>query len=81
MFSETAMGEKMDVQHNPETPYLRARSCVMSIINMRLFKAWLQPDALFKLTPYAKIQKDNIELTHKFTDEVIQPIIISLLIK
>ncbi|RVE41930.1 hypothetical protein evm_013424 [Chilo suppressalis] len=68
---ETAMGEKMDVQHNPDTPYLRARSCVMSIINMRLFKAWLQPDALFKLTPYAKIQQENIDYTHKFTDEVV----------
>ncbi|KAL4703539.1 hypothetical protein ACJJTC_010159 [Scirpophaga incertulas] len=68
---ETAMGEKMDVQHNPDTPYLRARSCVMSIINMRLFKAWLQPDALFKLTPYAKLQKENIDYTHKFTDEVV----------
>ncbi|KAL0821796.1 hypothetical protein ABMA28_005208 [Loxostege sticticalis] len=68
---ETAMGEKMDVQHNPDTPYLRARNCVMSIINMRLFKAWLQPDALFNLTPYAKMQKENIDLTHKFTDEVV----------
>ncbi|XP_063829591.1 cytochrome P450 4C1-like [Ostrinia nubilalis] len=69
---ETAMGEKMDVQHNPDTPYLRARNCVMSIINMRLFKAWLQPDALFNLTHYAKIQKENIDITHKFTDEVVR---------
>ncbi|XP_072944883.1 cytochrome P450 4c3-like [Epargyreus clarus] len=69
---ETAMGEKMDVQHNPDTPYLRARNIVMSIISMRLFKAWMQPDALFKLTPYSKIQKDNIDLTHKFTDEVVK---------
>lgn len=64
------MGEKMDVQHNPDTPYLRARKTVMSIINMRLFKAWMQPDALFSLTTHAGIQKENIEATHKFTDEV-----------
>ncbi|XP_041982348.1 cytochrome P450 4c3-like [Aricia agestis] len=69
---ETAMGERMDVQHNPETPYLRARNVVMSIISMRLFKAWMQPDALFKLTPYYKLQKESIDLTHKFTDEVIK---------
>ncbi|XP_026726456.1 cytochrome P450 4c3-like [Trichoplusia ni] len=69
---ETAMGEKMDVQHNPDTPYLRARKTVMSIINMRLFKAWMQPDALFSLTTHAGIQKENIEATHKFTDEVIR---------
>ncbi|CAG9788742.1 unnamed protein product [Diatraea saccharalis] len=69
---ETAIGEKMDVQHNPDTPYLRARSCVMSIISMRLFKAWLQPDVLFNLTQYAKIQRENIDFTHKFTDEVIK---------
>ncbi|KOB72589.1 Cytochrome P450 CYP4AU1, partial [Operophtera brumata] len=58
-FTETAMGEKMDVQHNPNTPYLRARNTVMSIINMRLFKPWLQPDAVFNLTSYAKIQKET----------------------
>nr|QLI62184.1 cytochrome P450 35 [Streltzoviella insularis] len=69
---ETAMGERMDVQHAPETPYLRARHTVMTILNMRIFKVWLQPDCLFNLTPYAKQQKDNIELTHKFTDEVVK---------
>ncbi|RVE41932.1 hypothetical protein evm_013426 [Chilo suppressalis] len=39
---------------------------------MRLFKVWLQPDCLFNLTPYAKEQKDNIDLTHRFTDEVVK---------
>lgn len=68
---ETALGKRMDVQHSPDTPYLRARNTVMSILNMRLFKVWLQPDCLFNLTPYAKEQRDNIELTHKFTDEVV----------
>lgn len=69
---ETAMGERMDVQHSPDTPYLRARHIVMEILNKRLFKVWLQPDCLFNLTRYAKQQKDNIDLTHKFTDEVVQ---------
>ncbi|CAK1555619.1 unnamed protein product [Leptosia nina] len=69
---ETAMGERMDVQHSPDTPYLRARHIVMEILNMRLFKVWLQPDCLFNLTPYAKQQKTNIHLTHKFTDEVVR---------
>ncbi|XP_022822866.1 cytochrome P450 4c3-like [Spodoptera litura] len=69
---ETSMGKKMDVQHNPDTPYLRARKTVMSIINMRLFKAWLQPDVLFNLTSHATVQKENIDATHKFTDEVIR---------
>ncbi|GBP16707.1 Cytochrome P450 4c3 [Eumeta japonica] len=69
---ETAMGERMDVQHSPDTEYLRARHTVMTIINMRMYKVWLQPEFLFKLTPYAKLQKDNIELTHKFTDEVVK---------
>lgn len=69
-YVETAMGERMDVQHCPDTPYLRARHTVMTILNMRLFKVWLQPDCLFNLTHYAKQQKDNIDLTHKFTDEV-----------
>lgn len=64
------MGERMYVQSNPDTPYLRARRAVMSIINLRLFKAWLQPDALFNLTKHASTQKENIEVTHKFTDEV-----------
>ncbi|CAF4879315.1 unnamed protein product [Pieris macdunnoughi] len=68
---ETAMGKKMDVQNNPDTPYLRARNVVMSIISMRLFKAWLQPEALFNMTSYSKIQKENIDYTHKFTDEVV----------
>lgn len=65
------MGERMDVQHSPDTPYLRARHTVMTILNMRLFKVWLQPDWIFSLTSYAKLQKDGIDLTHKFTDEVI----------
>ncbi|KAI5642130.1 cytochrome p450 domain-containing protein [Phthorimaea operculella] len=69
---ETAMGEKMDVQHSPDTPYLRARRIVMEILNRRIFKVWLQPDCLFNLTPYAKQQKDNIDLTHKFTDQVVK---------
>ncbi|XP_026756521.2 cytochrome P450 4c3-like [Galleria mellonella] len=69
---ETAMGERMDVQHKPDTPYLQARETVITIINKRLFKVWLQPDCLFNLTSYAKQQKDNIDLTHKFTDEVVQ---------
>ncbi|KAF9416789.1 hypothetical protein HW555_005919 [Spodoptera exigua] len=69
---ETSMGKKMDVQHHPDTPYLRARKTVMSIINMRLFKAWLQPDVLFNLTSHSAVQKQNIDATHKFTDEVIQ---------
>ncbi|XP_047032268.1 cytochrome P450 4V2-like [Helicoverpa zea] len=69
---ETAMGERMGVQQSPDTPYLRARHTVMTILNMRLFKVWLQPDCLFNLTQYAKQQKDNIDLTHKFTDEVVQ---------
>lgn len=64
------MGERMDVQRSPDSPYLRARHTVMTILNMRLFKVWLQPDCLFNLTPYAKQQSDNIHLTHKFTDEV-----------
>ncbi|XP_059052593.1 cytochrome P450 4c3-like [Achroia grisella] len=69
---ETAMGERMDVQHKPDTPYLQARETVITIMNMRLFKVWLQPDCLFNLTSYAKQQKENIDLTHKFTDEVVQ---------
>ncbi|KAJ0174626.1 hypothetical protein K1T71_009734 [Dendrolimus kikuchii] len=69
---ETAMGERMNVQHSSDTPYLRARHTVMTILNMRLFKVWLQPDCLFNLTSYAKQQKDNIDLTHKFTDEVVK---------
>lgn len=64
------MGERMDIQRNPDTPYLQARHTVISIINMRIFKAWLQPDLLFNLTSYAKTQKDNIDLTHQFTEEV-----------
>ncbi|XP_026726328.1 cytochrome P450 4c3-like [Trichoplusia ni] len=69
---ETAMGERMDVQRTPETPYLRARHIVMTILNMRLFKVWLQPEFLFNLTHYAKQQNENILITHKFTDEVVQ---------
>lgn len=34
---ETPMGERMDVQRNPDTPYLQARHTVISIINMRIF--------------------------------------------
>lgn len=60
----------MDIQHSPDTPYLRARHTVMTILNMRFFKVWLQPDCLFNLTSYAKQQKESIDLTHKFTDEV-----------
>ncbi|XP_039756623.1 cytochrome P450 4g15-like [Pararge aegeria] len=69
---ETAMGERMDVQHSPDTPYLRARHTVMTILNKRFFKVWLQPDLLFNLTPYAKQQKENIDVTHKFTNEVVR---------
>ncbi|XP_012550688.1 cytochrome P450 4c3 isoform X2 [Bombyx mori] len=69
---ETAMGERMDVQRSPDTPYLRARHTVMTILNMRFFKVWLQPDCIFNLTSYSKQQKDNIDLTHKFTDEVVK---------
>ncbi|CAB3253367.1 unnamed protein product [Arctia plantaginis] len=69
---QTAMGERMDVQNSPDTPYLRARHTVMTILNMRLFKVWLQPDWIFNLTRYAKLQKDNIDLTHKFTDEIVR---------
>ncbi|CAH0589026.1 unnamed protein product [Chrysodeixis includens] len=69
---ETAMGERMDVQRNPDTPYLRARHTVMEILNMRFFKVWLQPDLLFNLTHYAKQQIENILITHKFTDKVVQ---------
>ncbi|XP_026756515.2 cytochrome P450 4g15-like isoform X2 [Galleria mellonella] len=68
---ETAMGEKMDLQHTADSAYLHARNCVMSIINMRIFKPWMQPDAIFKLTPYSKTQEENIYLTRKFTEEVI----------
>ncbi|XP_059052592.1 cytochrome P450 4C1-like [Achroia grisella] len=68
----TAMGEKMDLQHTADSPYLRARNYVMSIINMRIFKPWLQVDALFNLTPYSKTQQENIYLTRKFTEEVIE---------
>ncbi|XP_068617671.1 cytochrome P450 4c3-like [Battus philenor] len=68
---ETAMGERMDIQHGKDTPYLRARRIVMEILNMRFFKLWLQPDWLFNLTSYAKEQTENINLTHKFTDEVV----------
>lgn len=64
------MGEKMDVQHNPDTPYLRARNWVISIIGMRLFKVWMQPDFLFNLSQYSKIQSESIDITHNFTDEV-----------
>nr|ASX93970.1 cytochrome P450 CYP4AU14 [Zygaena filipendulae] len=69
---ETAMGERMDVQRTPDTPYLRARHTVMTILNMRFFKVWLQPDCIFNLTPYAKLQRENIQLTHKFTDDVVR---------
>ncbi|KAI8439465.1 hypothetical protein MSG28_013239 [Choristoneura fumiferana] len=69
---ETAMGERMDVQHSPDTPYLRARHSVMTILNMRFFKVWLQPDCLFNLTSYAKEHNDSIKLTHQFTDEVVK---------
>ncbi|VVD01183.1 unnamed protein product [Leptidea sinapis] len=69
---ETSMGERMDVQHSPDTPYLQARHDIISIINMRLFKVWMQPDCIFNLTRYAKQQKRNIQLTQKFTNEVVQ---------
>ncbi|KAG6443278.1 hypothetical protein O3G_MSEX002762 [Manduca sexta] len=68
---EAAMGEKMDVQHTPDTPYMCARKSVMSVISMRLFKPWMQPDILFNLTPCSKQQRINIDITHKFTDEVV----------
>ncbi|CAH2043702.1 unnamed protein product, partial [Iphiclides podalirius] len=69
---ETAMGERMDIQHSPDTPYLRARHTVMTILNMRFFKVWLQPDCLFNLTTYARQQKESINLTHEFTNEVVR---------
>ncbi|CAG4942456.1 unnamed protein product [Parnassius apollo] len=69
---ETSMGEEMDIQHSTDSPYLRARHTVMTILNMRFFKLWLQPDCLFNLTPYAKQLRENIAYTHKFTNEVVR---------
>lgn len=42
------------------------------VIGMRLFKVWLMPDLLFKLSKYYKIQQDSLKILHGTTENVIK---------
>uniref|UniRef100_A0A1B0FQR6 Cytochrome P450 n=1 Tax=Glossina morsitans morsitans TaxID=37546 RepID=A0A1B0FQR6_GLOMM len=74
IITETAMGVKVSAQENPNIEYVRALAHVCKIIGKRFITPIQRLNWLFRLTArrdYLKLH-DNINILHKFTDEVIQ---------
>nr|ALX81393.1 cytochrome P450 [Liposcelis entomophila] len=69
---ETAMGINMNIQKNSETTYVKAVKTMCKIISMRMFKVWLMPDLLFKMSKYYKMQQDALKILHGTTEKVIK---------
>ncbi|XP_077290548.1 cytochrome P450 4C1-like isoform X2 [Arctopsyche grandis] len=69
---ETAMGVKVNAQGNTNNSYIQAGIGEMQLICKRMYQIWLQPQWLFNLTKYAKIEKENIKILHDFTKAVVR---------
>ncbi|XP_046467884.2 cytochrome P450 4C1-like isoform X1 [Neodiprion pinetum] len=69
---ETAMGVSMGAQSNNSGDYIETVEKTFAIIYQRVFKAWLQYDAIFYRTRLGREQKKCLNVLHDFTNNVIR---------
>ncbi|XP_046735162.1 cytochrome P450 4C1-like isoform X3 [Diprion similis] len=69
---ETAMGVSMGAQSNNNSEYIETGEKTFAIIYQRVFKVWLQPDAIFHRTRLGREQNKYLNVLHGFTNNVIQ---------
>ncbi|KPJ11286.1 Cytochrome P450 4d2 [Papilio machaon] len=68
----TTMGIKLNVQNDPDNPFLKAMKNILNFVCKRIFHLWLQPEWLYKLFPQYTEEKKYLKEMHNFVDEVIQ---------
>ncbi|XP_046467889.2 cytochrome P450 4C1-like isoform X6 [Neodiprion pinetum] len=69
---QTAMGVSMGAQSNNSGDYIETVEKTFAIIYQRVFKAWLQYDAIFYRTRLGREQKKCLNVLHDFTNNVIR---------
>ncbi|KAF5302920.1 hypothetical protein FQA39_LY02100 [Lamprigera yunnana] len=69
---ETAMGVNKSTQGQSGYEYAMAVMKMCDILHLRHTKIWLQPDWLFNLTRYGKIQRNLLDVIHSLTRRVVK---------
>ncbi|XP_053603014.1 cytochrome P450 4d2-like [Plodia interpunctella] len=68
---ETSLGIRTDIQNNPDHPFLLAFLRFGKMFVARLMKPWLYPDFVYKLMPYYRHYKKQIDILQEFVRQVI----------
>ncbi|PSN54059.1 hypothetical protein C0J52_03127 [Blattella germanica] len=66
---ETAMGTQIFAQDDGNSEYVRAVYDMSEIIMNRLFRPWLHPDFMFKLSSIGKRHDECLRVLHGFTNQ------------
>jgi len=70
--SETAMGVKLDSQHEANADYVNAVNGMGEVLLARVFNIHLQYNMIYKFTSMAKKEKKYLKTLHSFTKKVIE---------
>jgi cytochrome P450 family 4 len=68
---EAAMGVKIGAQTQKDLDYLKAIVSVSNLIVKRMFRPWLHPDFIWKISPEGRAEKKYLKVLHDFTENVI----------
>lgn len=71
IISESAMGVETNSQISDNNTYLHAVKSVTEISVSRIFKLWLQPEFLFRLSSYSKKFEKSLEIMESVSKNVI----------
>lgn len=69
---ETAMGEQINAQSDPNGEYIKAVHRMGHIVMKRTVRPWLFFDFIFNQTSLGAKQRDTLKMLHEFTDSVIR---------
>ncbi|XP_048825781.1 cytochrome P450 4V2-like [Brienomyrus brachyistius] len=69
---ETAMGKKIDAQHNSDSEYVQSVYRMSDIITRRQRAPWLWPDFIYNLLGEGKEHTKRLKILHSFTEGVIR---------
>lgn len=66
------MGAKMKVQTERDAEYLKSLMGLTRLLVHRILRPWLQPNLIWKLSPFGWEEKGYLKTLHSFTDSVIK---------
>ncbi|XP_050091431.1 cytochrome P450 4C1-like [Anopheles aquasalis] len=71
MICATTLGTDMNLQNEEGDEYIAAIEKCSELLNHRLYKVWLHPDAIYRLTDAFKVQKQCYDTAYKMSRKVL----------